>query len=225
MSRRTTIFAPGEIYHIFNRSIARQPIFNSTRNNERALDLLSYYQRANPPLRYSHFNRLTQDAQNLYKQKLTLLPKHVSIFSFCLMPNHFHLLVKELLPNGIKTFMSNFQNGYAKYINLKENRSGSLFQAMFKAVLIETDEQFTHVGRYIHINPLTSFILRNSEELYTYRWSSFADYNSDANLFIDKNFMLEMFPSLKKFNEFTLDQVEYQRDLELIKHLTLEEVP
>ncbi len=139
------------------------------------------------------------------------------------MPNHVHFLIKEIRENGIAAFMSNFQNSYAKYFNLKNGRTGALFQAMFKAVLIETDEQLLHVVRYIHLNPLTSFILKNIEDLAKYPWSSFQEYlgKSKWNI-VDKDFILSFFPSLKHFIDFTKDQIDYQRELDKIKHLTFE---
>lgn len=78
----------------------------------------------------------------------------VEILCYCLMPNHFHLLLKQVTDNGIPEFMKKLGTGYAYYFNLKNERQGHLFQNTFKAVLMENDTQFLHLSRYIHLNPL-----------------------------------------------------------------------
>lgn len=149
--------------------------------------------------------------------------RQVEIMAFCLMPNHVHFLIKEIREKGISTFMSIFQNSYAKYFNLKTERTGSLFQTMFKAIRIETEEQLIHVARYIHLNPITAYTLKTVAQLTTYPWSSFPAYlGKQTTYVINTNTVLSYFPSINKFIEFTKDQVNYQRELDRIKHLVLE---
>lgn len=213
----------GQIYHVFNRSVGRQPIFSNNSSCSRFLETVIYYQYLKTPMRFSHFNRLPENLKNSALDILMRQEKRVRIFAYSLMPNHVHFLIQEVAENGISAFMSNIQNSYAKYFNIKNERSGSLFQQMFKAVLIETDEQLLHVTRYIHLNPLTSFILKNIEDLTTYKWSSFQEYlgTSKCNI-VDKDFILAFFPSIQHFIQFTKDQIDYQRQLNQIKHLALE---
>lgn len=214
----------GEIYHIFNRSIARQPIFLSDTYYQRAHEVLSYYNNLNPPVRFSHFSRLPTSLKNEILKNLNKEnQKLVEILAFCLMPNHVHFLIKEIREKGITTFMRKFQNSYAKYFNTRTKRSGSLFQSMFKAVRILTEEQLLHVARYIHLNPVTTFILKNVEQLSTYPWSSYPIYiGKHPKDFISTDEILGFFPNKDKFIEFTKDQVDYQRKLDKIKHLLLE---
>lgn len=221
---RKTVFAPGQIYHVFNRSIAKQPIFYNTRDYQRALDTLVFYNYSNPIIRFSHYNRLSGDKKSQFMENLKDGDrKQVELLAFCLMPNHIHFLIKEVTENGVSTFMSNLQNSYAKYFNQKTDRTGSLFQTMFKAVRIETDEQLIHVARYIHLNPITAYILKDINQLKGYLWSSFIDYIGLRNLdVLNKNLVLSYFSSIEQFISFTNDQIDYQRDLDQIKHLTLE---
>lgn len=223
MPYRKVIFTPDEIYHVYNRSVAKQPIFVKIKDLQRAFELIDYYRFSKTPLRYSHYIRLPLEQRNSYLQQLLSTANlHVEILAFCIMPNHFHLLLKEKMERGLSTFMRNVQNSYAKYFNTKYNRSGSLFQAMFKSVRIESDEQFLHVNRYIHLNPLTSFLLKNFRELEKYPWTSYIDYIGNRHIsFITKKYVLKLL-SLEKFKTFTLDQVNYQKQLAKIKHLTLE---
>lgn len=223
MPYRKTPLVVGEIYHVFNRSIAREPIFLHNKHYQRGLDLLDFYRFNRPPLRFSHYNRLPQSQKNEFLENLRNFDKRVIILAYCLMPNHVHFLFKQLIENGIASFMSNFQESYAKYFNIREERSGALFQSMFKAVRVETDEQLLHVTRYIHLNPLTSYVIKNIEELDNYPWCSFADYMGKQDFgIVDKEEVLGYFPSIKQLREFTADQVKYQRELAKIKHLIME---
>jgi len=220
---RKTPIIKGQIYHVFNRSIGKQPIFTNNVEYFRIIETISYYYYLETPLRFSHFNRLPNKLRNQTLDALLQSRKRVEIFAYCLMPNHFHFLIREITNNGISSFISNIQNSFAKYFNTKNERSGALFQQMFKAVLIETDEQLLHVTRYIHLNPLTSFILKDIDELTNYPWSSFQEYiGNDSRNIISKEFILGFFPTLEKFIEFTKNQIDYQRQLHKIKHLSME---
>ncbi len=223
MSYRRTPIVTGETYHTFNRSIARQPIFLNARNYSRALELINFYSYVQPRLRFSHYKRLPLKERTGFLDDLKLNGrKQIQLFAFCLMPNHVHFLMKEVENNGISKFMSNFQNSYAKYLNLKTNRTGSLFQSMFKAVRIESDEQLIHVCRYIHLNPLTSYIIKDFRDLKNYPWSSYPEYFRESSDLIDTGLILGFFSSKKEFEKFTSDQVDYQRQMDKIKHLSFE---
>lgn len=212
----------GEIYHVFNRSVARQPIFLTVKDYSRAIECIKFYLHGNLLLRFSHFNRLPLEQRNQMFKKIQYCPQIIEILGFCLMPNHVHFLLKSLTEKGIIQFMSNFQNSYAKYFNLRTDRSGTLFQAMFKAVRIETDEQLVHVNRYIHLNPVTAYIINNIEDLENYPWSSYPLYLDSSPSFVTKESILSLFGNIPAFKKFTADQVNYQRKLDKIKHLVLE---
>lgn len=222
-SRRQPIF-PEQIYHVFNRSIACEPIFFYVRDRERFINITSFYRFSSPNLRFSYYNRLSIADKKDFMEKLRKNgEKLISIYAFCLMPNHFHFLLKELKKDGVRKFASNLQNSYAKYFNTKRKRQGSLFQEMFKAVRVETDEQFIHVARYIHLNPYSSFVIENISDLYYYQWSSLADYlGNNSQNFLEKDFLYGFYSSKEKFISFTFNQADYQRKLQGIKHLTLE---
>ena len=81
------------------------------------------------------------------------------------MPNHFHLLLKQTIDNGISHFLSKFTNSYTKYFNTKYNRVGPVFQGVFKSVHIESDEQLMHLSRYIHLNPVVSAVVEKQNLL------------------------------------------------------------
>ncbi len=224
MPYRKTILVPGEIYHVFNRSVARLPIFLTEKDYQRALEVIQFYSFIKPSLRFSHYNRLPTESKYKFLDDLFKNgKKQIKLLAFCLMPNHFHLLLKEIEENGISLFIKNFQGSYAKYFNIKNDRNGSLFQSRFKAVRIETDEQFIHVARYIHLNPLTAFVLKEIKDLEEYSWCSYKEYIGKSKMEVaEKEQLLTYFSSIEKLKSFTADQMDYQRALETIKHLALE---
>lgn len=224
MAKRIHPIITNQIYHVFNRGIAGQPIFSSIKDNQRFLEVLDYYRFISPDLRFSFYNRLeSQEKQKYLEEMKKIKPPQVQIYAFCLMPNHYHFLIKETEAHGISKFIANLQNSYAKYFNKKHERSGSLFQEMFKAVRIEDDEVFIHVARYIHLNPLTNFVVSNITDLENYPFSSFPSYLGKTRCdFIDDNFLLSFFSDRNKLETFTLDQADYQKKIHDLSYLTLE---
>lgn len=224
MPRRRVIIATGETYHTFNRSVGKIPIFKTTKDYGRAIEVFSFYSYSKPPLRFSRYRLLPKDQRVAFLENLQINhPKIVELIAFCLMPNHFHFLIRETFPKGISTVMRNFQNSYAKYFNTKSERTGALFQSMFKAIRIETEEQLLHVCRYIHLNPITSYLVEGARGLDNYNWSSWVEYNRlDKHSLVNASAVLSHFLTIEKFRSFTLDQADYQRTLEEIKHLTFD---
>lgn len=221
MPYRIIQFYPGEIYHVFNRSVASQDIFVDPGEYKRGLEVMSFYSYPDPGIRFSYYNRFPQDRKRWFIDDLkkTQQPQ-VNLLCFCFMPNHVHFLVQEVNQGGLAKFMRNFQNSYAKYFNTKNQRIGAVFQSMFKANKIENGEQLIHVARYIHLNPVTAYLLNNAEELETYPWTSYPDYLGKKRLgIVVTNPVLSLFSSVDKFREFTRDQVDYQRELAKIKDL------
>ncbi len=213
-----------EIYHIYNRSINSVPIFASKNNCQRALELISYYQFAKTPLSFSKLKKLSVKRKTEILHNLSVKDeRQIKIFSFCLMPNHFHFLLEQAEEKGISKFLANFQNGYARYFNLKNHRIGPLFQGAFKAVRIETDEQLLHVSRYIHLNPYSSLVVKSLRELEEYPWGSLREFIGleEEKISFPKK-ILDFFKSPAEYQQFVFDQADYQRELETVKHLVLE---
>ncbi|MBI2330375.1 transposase [Candidatus Daviesbacteria bacterium] len=222
-TNRKLVFANDEIYHVFNRGVEKRPIFTDKREYKRALLALDFYRFTSPPVKLSKFLIIPKDQQEKFLENIKKeFEKLVEIICYCLMPNHFHFLLKQKMDNGISTFISNLTNSYTRYFNTKHERIGPLLEGIFKAVRIESEEQLMHTSRYIHLNPVSSFLIE-PEELDNYEWSSYPEFlgHSDKN-FVTKDLILNFFPSIAAYKKFVLDQVDYARQLELIKHLTLE---
>lgn len=191
----------------------------------RFLDLVYYYRFSNTPTSFSNLQKLPKEERSRLLERLESKKAiNIEILAYCLMPNHFHFLLKQVTDNGISTFMRNLEDSYVKYFNIKNKRAGPLFQSMFKAVRIETDEQLLHVSRYIHLNPSTSYIVE-PDELDNYQWSSLGVYLKKENnfrSFVNTETILSSFKGRKEYKEFVLDQAAYQKELDRIKHLILE---
>ena len=225
MPGRKTPLVTNEIYHIFNHSLDDRPVFVNKRECSRALEALNFYHFDALPFRLSYFlKRPKNEKTEMIKDLSNKGKKLVDFLCFCLMPTHFHLLLKQKKDNGISKFMSDFQNSFTRYFNSKHERKGALFLDQFKAVRIVSQEQFVHVSRYVHLNPYSSFVIKSLEKLENYPWSSLPEYAQDdkKQKICDVGPILSFFKNSKGYLKFIFDQADYQRELDRIKHLALE---
>jgi putative transposase len=219
--RRKVIFSDNEFYHIFNKTISKEIIFDDKRSLGRALNLIDYY-RYRPRISFSKFQELNPDAQVREWNTIASSVPLVNIHAFGLMPNHFHFLLEQTTQNGIKFFISNFQNSFAKYFNKRKDREGGLFKSRFKGVWLNTIEEVLHESRYIHLNPVTSYLLE-IERLDTYPYTSFSTYMGRLNYgFVTTDLLSSHFKSREDHRKFVYDRADYQRTLGELKHLALE---
>jgi putative transposase len=168
--------APDEFLHVYNRGIEKNIIFFNDRDRKRFLFLMMTFQ---IPETMKNVDRMFKDFildPETYIKNFNcdgLKKRQIELISFCLMPNHFHLLIQEIEEGGISKYMQRLQNAYTKYINTKYDRSGHLFQGAYKAVLVESNEQLLYVSSYIHKNPRELRDYKNKE--LKYFWSSYQD--------------------------------------------------
>ncbi|MDP3994881.1 MAG: transposase [bacterium] len=215
----------GEIYHIFNRGIDGRVTFFDTNEYLRAYQVMKYYQFSSPSLKLSKFLRVS-DSKRQKLQETYQGEKLVLIISYCFMPNHFHLLLRQEADRGISKFLSQFQNSYTRYFNTKNKRVGQLFLDNFKNVLVEGEEQFLHLSRYIHLNPYSSSVVSSLDNLYKYEWSSLSEYLGESDDFIcDKELILSQFKTKESYRDFVSNQAKYQKELKTIENLLIDECP
>lgn len=224
MPSRLMPFITDEIYHVVNRGISERQVFSDAKEYSRAIEVINYYRYKSPPLKFSLFLKQSLEFRQKVIDSLRKKGKElVDILCFCLMPSHFHILLKQKIDNGVSKFLSIFQNSYTRYFNIKNERRGPLFYDQFKAKRIVTDEQLLHVSRYIHLNPYSSFVVRKAKDLESYTWSSLPYYLEDnMETFCKTEIILDFFKTKQKHHEFVFDQANYQRELDIIKHLILE---
>jgi len=222
MPRRFEPFENGNYYHIFNRGVAKLPVFISGSDYQQAILTMSYYLFADLKMKLSRFKSLSANERDKLIADLRFSDdKMVQIVSFVLMPNHFHFLLRQERDGGISKFVSLFTNSYTRYFNTKHSRVGPLFQGQFKAVNIEHENQLIHLSRYIHLNPYVSSIV-SKDELLTYSWSSFPNYLGDESQTILTDPVMTYFKSSDEYKLFVLNHADYAESLEKMKHQTLD---
>ena len=183
---RNIRIAPDEHYHLFNRGMIKQNIFLDKNDYSRFLFLILYFQ---SPVTIPHPKRFIKsfvqhsvfDISVEEKQKI-IKNRYVELVSFCLMPNHFHLIIREVKEGGISKYMQRVLNSYTKYFNKRYEKSGHLFQGPYKAVHIKDDNHLLYLSTYIHKNPTELNQWKGKEK--TYIWSSYQDYG-EKNRFSD----------------------------------------
>jgi putative transposase len=171
---RSIDIAPDEIYHIYNRGNQKQKLFYSDRDFIRMLFLILLFQSPkkfrNISRRVDYFND-EKDFKVEYEE--VIQGRFVELINFCIMPNHFHLTVKNLTDDGIPKYLHRIQNAYGRFFNAKRDKTGHVFQGTYKAKHISSDRQLQYVSAYIHKNPLE---ISDETSYKSYRWSSYQDY-------------------------------------------------
>lgn len=182
MLRRIT-FSPDESYHIYNRGVDKRQIFFDTKDHERFIKLL-FIANNTEPIRF-------EEVKNKKLKDIKRKKQLVSIGAWCIMPNHFHLLLKEKEDGGITIFMKKLLTGYSMYFNTKHQRRGALFEGRFKAQHLDNDNYLKHQYSYIHLNPIgiidkdwKNKKINNLNEakkyIENYKYSSYFDYAKES---------------------------------------------
>lgn len=213
-----------EVYHVMNKSIAGYKIFSNEKDYQRFLQGLRYFSIDEPLPKLSEFLERSDVNQIGFERCLQEYfdnaKQCIQIIAYCLMPTHFHLIVKQLRNNGISSTISKMSNSYARYLNTKIKRHGPLWMGRFKSVLIVSDEQLLHVTRYLHLNPTTANLVKAPED---WPWSSYAEYINPNQV----KYPLCQFSELMDikpghYRKFAEDHKNFQKELGKIKQLILE---
>lgn len=222
MASRKEVFFNGGVFHIFNKTIDNRQVFTNSKVNGYFLKLLRYYRSSKADIRYSYFRKMLPQLRKL--KEIELANNHyfkVNILAFCLMPNHFHLLLKQKEAEGIVRFLSDISNALTRYHNELNRRKGPIFLPQFKSKKIENRSQLIHVSRYIHLNPYSSGLINSMKNLDDYELCSFREYQENyPELICNTSILLDEFNGKKKnYRTFVYNNAEYQRTLEQIKHV------
>lgn len=216
------IFSVGEYYHIYNRGTEKRDIFLDKADYLRFIVLL--YISNNTDV--VHISNLINQGETLMKiLNINKKDSLVSIGAYCLMPNHFHLLIKEKTENGISKFMGKLATGYSMYFNKRYERTGKLFEGVFKSTHADSDEYLKYLFSYIHLNPIKLMDPEWKENgikdknkansfLKEYSFSSYLDYSEgdtrSESKIIDKKSFPEYFLAVNDFKYFINDWLSYK---------------
>lgn len=210
-------YAAETYYHIYNRGVAKQDIFVDDQDFKTFLSYLKIYLTI-PDLQGQTLKVPPSKKLKNYTQEITLL-------SYCLMPNHFHLFVFQKEVNSITNFLKSLTVKYSMYFNAKYKRVGPVFQGRYKAVLVKSENQFIYLSKYIHRNPVDILPAGSDlEGLEGYKYSSYQNYLGLFNqIWVNTEEILSYFSktnsgeSYKKFVEETDES-----DILRIKNLVLD---
>lgn len=214
---RTFSFAIGEFYHIYNRGTEKRNIFMSRSDRNRFLALLYFANQSDPADLKLQGSTLLEIIERRTSAPL------VEIAAYCLMPNHFHLLIREFEDGGISKFMQKLTTGYTMYFNKKNERNGSLFQGRFKATHVSDDRYLRYLISYIHLNPVkliepkwkeTGITDKDRAERYLeeYTQSSYLDYlgrNRSEGMILSREALPEYFSSGADFKTLVTEWLTY----------------
>jgi putative transposase len=230
MAYRAEGFETGGVYHLLNRGVEQLVIFTDEQDYSRFISLLEF-QRVPKSLGFSEAKRVARIRRAQFLEYSAA--KHgsespiVNVLCYCLMPNHFHLLVQQNVTGGISRYMQRLLNSYSRYFNARHKRTGTLFASQFRGIRVTTDNQLLHVSRYIHLNPV---VARLCKDAFSYPWSSIYAYaNTDGkaaqkilSVHIASD-LLSGIMSAKEYEMFLRRHTTYAKELARIKHLLLEE--
>jgi len=228
-------FLNNGIYHIVTRGVEKRQIFMDDSDYYRAIFSLYEFNDENPVLirdRRRDRLRAKKNGIELFSAARELL---VEILTFCLMPNHLHLLLRQLKNNGITAFMRKFGAGYPAYFNKRYDRVGHLFQGRFRAVSIDSTEQLKNTFVYINVNP-TDLIeagwkekgIREPEKaikfLENYKWSSYPDYAGNKNFpsLTNRGFILETLGGKENCKDLVEEWIRNKGEASALKEGVLE---
>ena len=206
----------GEIYHVFTKSIAGFRIFNDADEFLRIKEISCYYNQKDLSMKYSRFKQLQEKLDLKSKRKPT--NEHiVNIIAYCFMPTHIHLILKQLEDNAISVYMNNILNSYTRYFNIRHKRKGPLWEGRFKKVRVVSDEQLLHLTRYIHLNPVTSNLIKEPEQWGASSYQEYLNKCDEAQRMTSFEDILDISP--KEYQEYVQERKDYQKELKAIKDM------
>ncbi len=172
MARRKVQFAVGEYYHIYNRGCDKGKIFLADENYDFLLRLLE--------VRVREF--------------------HTTVIAYCLMPNHYHFLLRQDNDKSAGAMIQSLFNSYTKAFNSMYGRTGTLFEGPFKAIHVDKEHYLLHLSRYIHRNPLEAGLVHDLE---LWRYSNYLEWiKKRDSIFVDRSFVESSFASPTSYVQF-----------------------
>jgi len=218
MAVRKISFAPGEFYHLYNRGNSKQVIFQDTQDYNRFLALL-YAVNTTQNIIF----RLVSDEMYKFNRNQLL----VSIGAYCLMPNHFHLVLGETSENGISKFMQKLTTAYSMYYNKKYIRTGGLFEGKFKSEHLDEDRYLKYIFSYNHLNPVKLIDknwkidgIKNKPKildfLESYNYSSYQDYlgiKRPESTILNIEAFPDYFPTEEDFTKEIFEWISFKEEL------------
>lgn len=212
-----------ELFHVLNRGVEKRQLFMDDQDRARFVhDMYEFNDTAPAGTAYRRFPMLEIRSPTFARVRKQI----VDIHGWCIMGNHYHLLLSERVEDGLSLFLRKLNVGYAMYFNEKYKRSGTLFQGRTKKIRINSDAYFLHILHYIHLNPLDflsggetwrTLRIQNApaamRHLDGYRWSSYRDYCGSKNFpsILCKDLLGDVFRDYRKTITSYLGDIQTSR--------------
>ncbi len=187
MPYREDVFAQDHYYHIYNRAVDGGVLFFDPGNYEYFLRLVKrYYQRHG-----------------------------AAVIAYCLMPNHYHFLLRQETDAPLSKFINVLFNAYVQAVNQQQDRKGTLFEGRFRHVWVDREEYLVHLCRYIHLNPLKARLVTRLED---WPYSNYLEWiGQRSGILKDEDFIYGRFPTAEAYQQFVADYQDETRVQEQIK--------
>ena len=195
-------FGNGNFYHIYNRGVDRRNVFLDSKDFDRFLQSMEVFNTVEPLGGFYIRALLEGGFQKHLTRRPTSSGKLVRVICYCLNPNHFHLILEQLVGGGISEFMKRL-GGYTKYVNNKYKRSGALFQGKFKYAYIDSNKYLLHASAYVNLNDRVHQ-LKHTE--FQSSWSEYAGLKRDG--FCHIKIVLDQFRDFTEYEKFARDSLE-----------------
>ena len=203
MALRKQSFAPGEFYHLYNRGTDKRIIFANKKDYEHFLFLM-----------YVCNTTKSIELRNV-KEDFDREEIIVDIGSYCLMPNHFHILIHEKIEGGISKYMLKLMTSYSMYFNKKYRHTGKLYEGAFLAARIDNDAYLWQVSRYIHLNPIDA-----GYDFQHYKYSSIEYFTGNKRAsWMHSERLVETEHDRQEYLEFVSDYETMHKDMKYLKNI------
>ena len=209
-------FETGEYYHVYNRGVDKRQILSDNYDSNRFLKCMDFFNSTKP---IGSLYQLTFEKPEETKSK----EKLVDIIAYCLNPNHYHFILKQLVDGGISEFMKRVNGGYAWYFNFKTKRTGALFQGKFKAKFIDGNDYLLRVSAYVNLNNRVHQLSGPTAKLIRSSWEY---YVSHEDSICNPSIILQQFKNRREYEKFALEalpqMLQRKDDEKELKNLLLE---
>lgn len=200
---RKTPFADNEYYHIYNRGVDKREIFADRYDMERFFQSMAEFN-VIEPIGSIYENSFLKEKETKLGSSTSKL---VDFVCYCINPNHYHFLLKQISENGIEKFMHRLGTGYTKYFNNKTKRTGSLFQGRFKSTHIDSNEYLLHLSAYINLNDKVHGLdkLGSSTSKSKSSWKEYVSKKNFETKYCDFDIILGQFDNQIEYEKFALE--------------------
>lgn len=200
----------GEIYHIYNRGVEKRDIFSDSEDLGRFFQSMSEFNVIEPigSLYENSFRKKLLRNETPKSSKSEIGPL-VEFICYCLNPNHYHFLLKQLVDGGISQFMKRLGGGHTLYFNSKYDRSGVLFQGVFKSVSVDSNEQLLQLSSYINLNDKVHQLGNETpkSDLVLSSWVEYITERGEGD-FCKKDIILDQFGSVAEYEKFAEEAIK-----------------